>query len=286
MSETSETPARRLLREVAPEAALIAAMRALEPPCVNRHAIEAEARRRRERVDSLSTLAKAAGDIADIDSIEALGSRGSAIPEGMRSSIERVADDLTSAASEAERAVRAGGADALDRATGTNSDGLPRSLELVRLCEKTRALASDLRFAMSMPDMAMDDHADRLKALDARFREVADELRAVGSMPRPDDLAGSEPEGSGVVPKPDGWTRAELIDQANHNDDSGSKTLSETTFDRIRDAAGIPAAKRGGAGAQRRFSVGCLRKLICATEKGTYRNRHRIAEAWRELLPS
>lgn len=90
----------------------------------------------------------------------------------------------------------------------------------------------------------------------------------------------------GPVPKPDGWTRAELIDQANHNDGGGSKTLSGTTFDRIREAAGIPPGKKGGAGAQRRFSVAQLRKLIDAAEVGTYRSGPKIAAAWRDLLPS
>ena len=102
------------------------------------------------------------------------------------------------------------------------------------------------------------------------------------------------PPQSHPVPKPDGWTRAELIAQANHDDGDGSKTLSGTTFDRIRNAAGIPSAEKGGVGAQRRFSVAQLRKLIDAAEVGGTleerswkpRNGQRIAEAWRELLPS
>ena len=97
---------------------------------------------------------------------------------------------------------------------------------------------------------------------------------------------GPSPDRGGAVSKLDGWTRAELIDQANHDDGEAAKTLSGTTFDRIRDAAGIPSAEKGGMGAQRRFSVAQLRQLIGAAEAGTYRNGFNIASAWRELLPS
>lgn len=100
------------------------------------------------------------------------------------------------------------------------------------------------------------------------------------------DTHGQDTEAEGAVSKPDGWTRAELIDQANHDDGEGAKTLSGTTFDRIREAAGIPSAEKGGVGAQRRFSVAQLRQLIDAAEAGTYRNGSNIAAAWRELLPS
>lgn len=90
----------------------------------------------------------------------------------------------------------------------------------------------------------------------------------------------------GPARKPDGWTRAELIGQANHDDGEGPKSLSSTTFDRIRKASRIAAAEPGGVGAQRRFSVAQLRKLIDAAEAGTFRNGRKIAAAWRELLPS
>ena len=94
------------------------------------------------------------------------------------------------------------------------------------------------------------------------------------------------------VPKPAGWTRAELIAQANYDDDNdgdddGHKgmTLSASTFDTIRASASIPAATKGGGGAQRRFSVADLRRLIDAVERGNFRKKEKIAKAWRLLLP-
>ena len=98
----------------------------------------------------------------------------------------------------------------------------------------------------------------------------AEELKAVSAIP------------TGTAPKPDGWTRAELIAQARHD----SAACSETTFDTIRKAAEIPPAEKGGAGAQRRFSVAQLGRLIAAAEAGKFRGREKIATAWRELLPN
>jgi len=101
-------------------------------------------------------------------------------------------------------------------------------------------------------------------------------------------LGGSD-EGEGeaqreAIHKPDGWTRRELIDQANHDDGEGSATLSGTTFDRIRERANIPPALKGGRGVDRRFSKASLRKLIAEAERVSGQKRRRIAERWRELL--
>ena len=85
---------------------------------------------------------------------------------------------------------------------------------------------------------------------------------------------------SGAVSKPDGWTRGELIAQA----EEFEAQCSASTFDNIRKAAEIQPAERGGAGAQRRFSVAELHKLIAAAENGNYRSGKQIAEAWRALL--
>ncbi len=100
-----------------------------------------------------------------------------------------------------------------------------------------------------------------------------------------EELNGGGIEASvGRVPKLDGWTRAELITQANHDDAEGLKTLSPTTFDRIRVAARVSAGEQGGRGQQRRFSMAELRKLITAAETVKSQKRRRIAAAWRDLL--
>ena len=98
--------------------------------------------------------------------------------------------------------------------------------------------------------------------------------------------SGRDRFGTGLseVLKPDGWTRAELVAQANHNDENGVKTLSPSTFDNIRKAAGITPSARGGAGAQRRYSVIQLRQLIAAAETGNFLRGKKIATWWGELL--
>lgn len=124
------------------------------------------------------------------------------------------------------------------------------------------------------------------------LRERLARSQAPPASPGTPDSGGT---GSGEpVLKPDGWTRSELIDQANHDDGHAIETLSATTFDRIRIAAGVPSAERGGVGAQRRFSVGDLRKLVRVAETGgalkgrdwKSRNGSKIAAAWLKLLPS
>lgn len=123
-------------------------------------------------------------------------------------------------------------------------------------------------------------------------KTIVEAIKAVNASPLAPDLDAAsgtdepDPEPAGSVSKLDGWTRAELIDQANHDDGDGSKTLSSTTFDRIRENARIPAAEKGGVGAQRRFSVAQLRKLIDEAEVDTYRKGLKIAAMWRQLLPS
>jgi len=81
--------------------------------------------------------------------------------------------------------------------------------------------------------------------------------------------------------KPDGWTRGELINQAH----AFNVSLSPSTFDNIRKAAGIKPSERGGRGAQRRYSIAELRKLIRTAKTGRFRNGPHIASAWADLLP-
>lgn len=91
-----------------------------------------------------------------------------------------------------------------------------------------------------------------------------------------DDGFGKE----GPVPKPDGWTKSELVSQA--RDAAGS--FSNTTFDNIRNKADVAPSERGGGGQQRRFSRAELRKLIAAIEDGNFRKKAEIAASWGELL--
>lgn len=79
--------------------------------------------------------------------------------------------------------------------------------------------------------------------------------------------------------KPDGWTRGELVAQAQER-----SSLSATKFDSIRKAAGIEPGERGGRGQQRRFSNAELRALIQTVTANRFRNGQKIAAAWRELL--
>jgi len=87
-------------------------------------------------------------------------------------------------------------------------------------------------------------------------------------------------DSSGKGRKPGGWTRKELVEQA-----QTTTSFSSTVFDRIRVSAGVKAAEKGGKGQHRRFSIGELRKLIKAVEAGTFRYRVEIGATWRELLP-
>jgi hypothetical protein len=83
-------------------------------------------------------------------------------------------------------------------------------------------------------------------------------------------------EATPPVAKPGGWTKSELVEQA---DTSG------TTFDRIRKAAKLKMSKKGGEGQQRRYSRAELRLLIVAVANGPFRGREEIALSWREMLP-
>lgn len=84
----------------------------------------------------------------------------------------------------------------------------------------------------------------------------------------------------GPVHKPDGWTKSELVAQVK----DGKTTFGDSTFDRIRIAAGVPAAEKGGKGQQRRYTRGELRRLIKAVKTGRFRSRELIAKQWDELL--
>lgn len=86
----------------------------------------------------------------------------------------------------------------------------------------------------------------------------------------------------GPVYKPDGWTKAELLGQANE----GDKLLGTTTFDTIRRKAKVAAAPKGGAGPHHKYSKADLRKMIIEIKSRAYRNQAAIARAWAELLDS
>jgi hypothetical protein len=78
--------------------------------------------------------------------------------------------------------------------------------------------------------------------------------------------------------KPRGWTAKELCDEA---------VISEDTFKRIREAAGIKKAARGGGGAQRRFNRLDVMDLIGAvmtSRQPEFRKREKIAGSWRDLV--
>jgi hypothetical protein len=88
------------------------------------------------------------------------------------------------------------------------------------------------------------------------------------------------PREAAPVPKPAGWTRSELIEQANHD----GEVLSATSFDELRKAARLKPGKRGGGGAQRRFSESDLAKLIVEAAKKPRKGKPIVA-AWRLLIP-
>ncbi|MBU6414598.1 MAG: hypothetical protein KGS45_14165 [Planctomycetes bacterium] len=79
-----------------------------------------------------------------------------------------------------------------------------------------------------------------------------------------------------AVPKLGGWTKGELVSH------SGT---SDSTFDRIRKAAGVKPSRAGGVGQQRRFMAAELERLIAAAERGVFRGGAKFALMWRELLP-
>jgi hypothetical protein len=122
-------------------------------------------------------------------------------------------------------------------------------------------LLDQLQRAAAAVDLHAIDHAAE--------RAVEKVVRAVHGG---DANGGSE----GTPRKPGGWTKKELIDQAD---------VSATVFDRIRKAASVKPSEKGGRGTQRRFSNAELRKLIAAVEAGTYRSKREIVKAWSELLP-
>lgn len=80
--------------------------------------------------------------------------------------------------------------------------------------------------------------------------------------------------------KPDGWTKTELVDQVTN----AVGAWSPASFDRVRSEAGIKPPKAGGQGQQHRYSRNDLKQMIQSLESGTFRDRTRIACAWRELL--
>ncbi|MEM1331476.1 MAG: hypothetical protein AAGG07_13045 [Planctomycetota bacterium] len=148
-----------------------------------------------------------------------------------------------------------------------DGDGAPKPIRR----EDARSLPVGLRSELSTnPFDASASLVDALLAVTESAQDRA--THVVGDSP---GLSRSRP-----VSKPGGWTRKELVDEAL---EFGAK-CSNSTFDSIRKAAEIPAAEKGGRGAQRRFSNADLRKLIAAVESGRFRSGETIAAAWRQLL--
>lgn len=78
----------------------------------------------------------------------------------------------------------------------------------------------------------------------------------------------------------EGWTKSELVLAA--KDAIGS--FSSTSFDRIRDRAGVPARRSGGRGQSHPFSKAEVEQLIKEVGTGSYQRRAEIAACWRELV--
>jgi len=134
----------------------------------------------------------------------------------------------------------------------------------IRLTERGRAeMARARRDVRDVLADNTEDHADAFQR-----QPVAKPLIGERSARRP-------------VPKPEGWTRSELVAQAK---DAAAGGFSASTFDSIRKAAGVNASERGGRGQQRRFSRSELTRLIAATEAGKFRNKATIAHSWSQLL--
>lgn len=135
---------------------------------------------------------------------------------------------------------------------------------------------------------AVQELSQRLQSLTAEIRPIAEQRRATAARTTtPGDASGKnvvEADGRNGSPvhKPDGWTKAELLAQANED----GKILSASKFDTIRGQAKVKAAPKGGAGPHHKYSIADLKKLIAEVEGGGYRKSGAIAEAWRELLGS
>ncbi|MEM1330158.1 MAG: hypothetical protein AAGG07_06320 [Planctomycetota bacterium] len=216
-------------------------------------------------------------------------------PPAMVAALTQLADGLERHTAEGLQALRQGGAQALDDRTAPNTDGTPRSVELHRLFGQIQSAVIHLRTQIERPDTPLDGEAERMKALCLRVLEIGDELVAVGEIAPPTNTSNPAAEDprpgvqdrAGPVAKLDGWTKLELITQAN-SDDSGDRvaTLSNTAFDRIKNLSPIERSERGGRGQQRRFSIAELRLLISAAESSSNRQKARIVRRWRELLRS
>jgi len=116
--------------------------------------------------------------------------------------------------------------------------------------------------------------ADALEQFEQRHQHYNDIVCATGTTHEPDVNA------ERIAHKPYGWTKAELVKYVSES----LGCFSESTFDRIRKAAGLPAAPRDGRGAHRRYSHSDVEKLIDAVTQGNYRRKSEIATAFDELI--
>ena len=139
---------------------------------------------------------------------------------------------------------------------------------------QSRPKAGSLRAAM--------DSNSRMQRLEGSWSAEAEDLLAAAESAI-DSISGGRlvrDSSRRATHKPAGWTKSELIEQAKEYDAS----ISPSTFDRIREAAGIASAERGGRGQQRRFSNAQVTKLIKAASTSRFRSGPEIARAWSGLL--
>jgi hypothetical protein len=177
-----------------------------------------------------------------------------------------------------------GAARVWDLRTSPNSAGQPRSVETHTKAQSLYHCCGLLEAIVGMDDALTDSVAETLANLREWFEFAIRDLRAVlalqGSPPEnPDSTMPREvaAPSDARVRKSRGWTRAELLGETGVD-------ISEGTFDNVRRAAKIEAAKRGGAGQQRRFIPDELRQLIMALETGPFRKYPETLKAWRALL--
>lgn len=147
--------------------------------------------------------------------------------------------------------------------------------------------------AKGEPERLRKDMAGRKRVGEEQIRQVVAVAEgAVESMRRferrvpriQDALAGLTPlqvddAREPPVPKPDGWSRGDLCEQAKEY-----CSLGDSTFDRIRAAAGLKPGPHRSQGRPRRYSRDDLTRLIAAALSGKFHHGKSVANAWGQLL--
>lgn len=163
--------------------------------------------------------------------------------------------------------LRAGAGKELDHATGQS-----RSLELHTKLQDARSVFIMLAHGLANPRSIIATEVESMERLGERFGQMRAELVAVVELGPPLEKK--------PLHKPDGWTKGELMAAVKDR----ITTWSASTFDAIREDAGVKAPPPGGKGQQHRYGPADLRKLIQAAESGNRRNKDEIVRAWRDLL--